>query len=24
LWYHDGAWHCDQEMTPIAPLGSLS
>jgi hypothetical protein len=23
LWYHDGAWYCDQERTPIAPLGSL-
>ena len=24
LWDHDGAWHCDQERTPIASLGSLS
>ena len=23
LWYHDGAWHCDQEKTAVAPLGSL-
>jgi len=24
LWYHDGAWYCDQAGTPIAALGSLA
>jgi hypothetical protein len=23
LWYHDGAWYCDQAGTPVAALGSL-
>jgi hypothetical protein len=23
LWFHDGAWFCDQDKLPIAPLGEL-
>jgi hypothetical protein len=24
LWYHDGAWFCDQERLLVAPLGALA
>jgi hypothetical protein len=23
LWYHDGAWHCERDREPLAPLGGL-